>query len=102
MEDAAEPPFPKNQEIAYESALYALNPIIEEFGGEPASVHYTFLGWVHIGNRQGMLETLGVQFGLNFATKPPKPTKDTEPRRDYTMQKDRWEQSYLNRLYHPK
>ncbi|ALL00802.1 NADH dehydrogenase, FAD-containing subunit [Pyrodictium delaneyi] len=100
--DAAKLPFPKNQEIAYESALYASNTIIEEFGGEPASVQYTFLGWVYIGNRQGRLETLSIQFGLNFATKPPKPTKDTEPRRDYTMQKDRWEQSYLNRLYHPK
>lgn len=100
--DAAKLPFPKNQEIAYESALYAANTIIEELGGEPANVQYAFLGWVYMGNRQGQLETLSIQFGLNFARKPPKVSKDATPKRDYTLQKDRWEQSYLNRLFHPK
>jgi len=100
--DAAKLPFPKNQEIAYESALYAANTIIEELGGEPASVQYAFLGWVYTGNPQGRLETLSIQFGLVFTTKPPKASKDVTPKRDYTLQKDRWEQSYLNRLFHPK
>ncbi|KSW12543.1 pyridine nucleotide-disulfide oxidoreductase [Pyrodictium occultum] len=100
--DTAKLPFPKNQEIAYESALYASNKIIEELGGQPASVQYAFLGWAYVGNTQGKLETLSVQFGLNFTTQPPKPSKDPEPKRDYTLQKDRWEQSYLNRLFHPK
>ena len=100
--DAAKLPFPKNQEIAYESALYAANAIIEELGGKPASVQYAFLGWVYTGNRQGQLETLSIQFSLSFATKPPKASKDATPKRDYTLQKDRWEQSYLNKLFHPK
>ena len=100
--DAAKLPFPKNQEIAYESALFAANNIIEEFGGEPVSVQYAFLGWVYVGNPEGKLESLSIQFGLNFTTKPPKVTKEPTPKREYTLQKDRWEQSYLNRLFHEK
>lgn len=42
--DAAKPSSPKNQEIAYESALYAPNTITRELGGELASVQYAFLG----------------------------------------------------------
>ncbi len=100
--DAAKLPFPKNQEIAYESALFAANNIIEEFGGEPVSVQYAFLGWVYVGNPEGKLESLSIQFGLNFTTKPPKVTKEPTPKREYTLQKDRWEQSYLNKLFHEK
>ncbi len=102
--DAAKLPFPKNQEIAYESALFAANKLLEDLGAgaEPYSVQYTFVGWAYLGNLEGKLETESVQFGLNFTTKPPKPSKDPVPKRDYTLQKDRWEQSYLNRLYHPK
>jgi len=101
--DAAKLPFPKNQEIAYESALFAANRLLEDLGvgAEPYSVQYAFLGWAYLGNLEGRLETESVQFGLNFATKPPKPSKDPQPKREYTLQKDRWEQSYLNRLYHP-
>ena len=100
--DAAKLPFPKNQEIAYESALFAANNIIEELGGEPVSVQYAFLGWVYVGNPEGKLESLSIQFGLNFTTKPPKVTKEPTPKREYTLQKDRWEQSYLNKLFHEK
>ncbi len=102
--DAAKLPFPKNQEIAYESALFATNKLLEMLGvgAEPYSVQYAFLGWAYLGNLEGKLETESVQFGLNFTTKPPKASKDPQPKRDYTLQKDRWEQSYLNRLFHPK
>jgi len=102
--DAAGLPFPKNQEIAYESALFAANKLLEMLGvgAEPFSVQYAFLGWAYLGNLEGRLETESVQFGLNFTTKPPKVSKDPVPKKDYTLQKDRWEQSYLNRLYHPK
>jgi len=97
--DAAKLPFPKNQEIAYESALYAANKILEDLGvGEPVPVQYAFLGWAYVGNPEGG-ETLSVRFGLNFATKPPKPSKDPEPRAEYTRAKDEWEQAYLRRLF---
>lgn len=44
--DAAKLPFPKNQEIAYESSLFAANKIMEDAGvGEPVKVQYAFLGW---------------------------------------------------------
>lgn len=99
--DAAKLPYPKNQEIAYESALYAANTIIEELGGETASVQYAFTGWAYMGNLEGRLETLSLQFSLSFTSTPPKASKDPTPRRDYTIQKDRWEQGYLNRLFHP-
>ncbi len=102
--DVAKLPFPKNQEIAYESALFAANKLLEMLGVgvEPFSAQYAFLGWAYLGNLEGKLETESVQFGLNFTTKPPKASKDPVPKKDYTLQKDRWEQSYLNRLYHPK
>ena len=45
---------------------------------------------------------MSIQFSLDFSTKPPKVTKDPEPKRDYTLQKDRWEQGYSNKLFHPK
>ena len=101
--DVAKLPFPKNQEIAYESSLFAANRVLEDLGlgVEPYSVQYAFLGWAYLGNLEGKLETESVQFGLNFTTKPPKPSKDPVPKKEYTVQKDRWEQSYLNRLYHP-
>ena len=99
--DAAKLPFPKNQEIAFESALFAANRIIEAEGeGEPVSVQYAFVGWAYVGNIEGKLETLSLQFGLNFTVKPPKPSKDPEPKRAYTLQKDKWEQAYLSRLFH--
>ncbi len=100
--DAAKLPFPKNQEIAYESSLYAANRVLEDLGvgAEPYTVQYAFLGWAYLGNLEGRLETESVQFGLNFATKPPKPSKDPVPRRRYTLDKDRWEQGYLDRLFH--
>ncbi len=101
--DVAKLPFPKNQEIAYESALYTANKLLEMLGAgvEPYSVQYTFVGWAYLGNLEGRLETESVQFSLAFTSKPPKAGKDPQPKREYTLQKDRWEQSYLNRLYHP-
>ena len=97
--DVAKLPFPKNQEIAYESALYAANNILEELGAETVKVQYAFLGWAYVGNLQGKLETLSLKFGLNFTTKPPKPTKDPEPKKEYTKAKDEWEQAYLRNLF---
>lgn len=97
--DTAKLPFPKNQEIAFESALYAANRIIEEHGGEPANVQYSFIGWTYVGNLEGRLETLSLQFGLKLTTKPPTPTKDPVPQRKYTLDKDAWEQGYLNKLF---
>ncbi len=98
--DTAGLPFPKNQEIAYESALFAANKLLEDLGvGEPVSVQYAFLGWAYVGNIEGKLETLSVRFGLNFTTKPPKPSKDPQPKRSYTIDKDNWEQGYLSRLF---
>jgi len=101
--DVAKLPMPKNMEIAYESALFAANKLLEDLrvGAEPVSVQYAFLGWAYVGNLEGRLETESVQFGLSFATQPPTPSKDPAPKRDYTLHKDRWEQSYLNRLFHP-
>ncbi len=102
--DAAKIPFPKNQEIAYESALYAANKLLEIMGAgvEPYSVRYAFVGWVYVGNLKGELKTESVQLTLDFTVKPPKGGKDPEPKAQYTEQKDRWEQSYLNKLFHAK
>lgn len=98
--DAASLPFPKNQEIAFESALFAANKILEMEGlSHRASVQYAFLGWAYVGNPEGRLETLSVMFGLDFTTQPPKPTKDPQPKREYTQRKDSWEQSYLANLF---
>ena len=98
--DAAGLPFPKNQEIAFESALFAANKILEMEGlSHRASVQYAFLGWAYVGNPEGRLETLSVMFGLDFTTQPPKPTKDPQPKREYTQRKDSWEQSYLKNLF---
>ena len=98
--DAAKLPFPKNQEIAYESSLYAANNILEDIGiTDLYSVQYAFLGWTYLGNPEGRLETLSLKFGLNFTTKPPKPTKDPEPKPEYTKAKDQWEQAYLKNLF---
>ncbi|MEZ0320108.1 MAG: FAD/NAD(P)-binding oxidoreductase [Pyrobaculum sp.] len=98
--DVAGLPFPKNQEIAFESALFAANKILE-MEGLPyrASVQYAFVGWAYVGNPEGKLESLSVRFGLDFTSQPPKPTKDPEPKRNYTLAKDNWEQSYLANLF---
>ncbi|WP_202905225.1 NAD(P)/FAD-dependent oxidoreductase [Vulcanisaeta thermophila] len=98
--DIAKLPYPKNQEIAFESALYAVNNILEDLGlDKRVSVQYGFLGWAYVGNVMGELSTLSVQFGFDYTQQPPKPMKDPEPRRDYTLQKDRWMQTYLTRLF---
>ena len=98
--DAAGLPFPKNQEIAFESALFAANKILEMEGSSyRASVQYAFVGWAYVGNPEGRLESLSVRFGLDFTSQPPKPTKDPEPKREYTLTKDNWEQSYLANLF---
>ncbi|MGC9131332.1 MAG: NAD(P)/FAD-dependent oxidoreductase [Pyrobaculum sp.] len=98
--DAAGLPFPKNQEIAFESALFAANKILEMEGlPHRASVQYAFLGWAYVGNPEGRLQTLSVMFGLDFTTQPPKPSKDPQPKREYTERKDAWEQSYLKNLF---
>ena len=98
--DAAMLPYPKNQEIAFESALFAVNNILADMGlSDRLSVQYAFVGWAYVGNLEGMLETLSLQFGFDYTQQPPKPMKDPEPKRDYTLQKDRWMQTYLANLF---
>jgi sulfide:quinone oxidoreductase len=98
--DAAKLPYPKNQEIAFESALFAANGILSDLGvDEKVNVQYAFVGWAYVGNMDGRLETNSVQFGFDYTQQPPKPMKDPEPKRDYTLQKDRWMQAYLSRLF---
>jgi sulfide:quinone oxidoreductase len=98
--DAAKLPFPKNQEIAFESAMFAANKILEMEGvSKKVPVQYAFVGWAYMGNLEGKLETLSLQFQMDLTTQPPKPTKDPQLKRDYTLQKDKWEQAYLEKLF---
>ncbi|MFB6471076.1 MAG: FAD-dependent oxidoreductase [Vulcanisaeta sp. AZ3] len=98
--DAAKLPFPKNQEIAFESGLFAANKLMEMLGmNSKANVQYGFVGWTYVGNQDGKLESLAVRFSFDYSTQPPKPSKDPEPKRDYSLNKDNWEQTYLNRLF---
>jgi len=98
--DAAKLPFPKNQEIAFESAMFASNKIMEMEGlTEKVPVQYAFVGWAYMGNLEGKLESWSLQFQLDLTVQPPKPTKDPQLKRDYTLQKDRWEQAYLEKLF---
>ncbi|MEM0173277.1 MAG: FAD/NAD(P)-binding oxidoreductase [Sulfolobaceae archaeon] len=98
--DAAKLPYPKNQEIAFESSLFAANKILEMEGiSEKIPVQYAFVGWAYMGNLEGKLETLSLQFQMDLTTQPPRLSKDPQLKRDYTIQKDRWEQAYLERLF---
>jgi sulfide:quinone oxidoreductase len=98
--DAAKLPFPKNQEIAFESSQFAANKILEMEGlSERVPVQYAFVGWTYMGNQEGKLETLSLQFQMDFTKQPPAVSKDPKLSRDYTLQKDRWEQAYLERLF---
>ncbi|QXJ35591.1 FAD-dependent oxidoreductase [Saccharolobus shibatae] len=98
--DAAKLPFPKNQEIAFESSLFAANKILEMEGiSESVPVQYAFVGWAYMGNLEGKLETISLQLQMDLTVQPPKPAKDPQLKRDYTLQKDRWEQAYLGRLF---
>lgn len=98
--DVAKLPFPKNQEIAFESSLFASNKILEMEGiSERLPVQYAFVGWAYMGNLEGKLETLSLQFQLDLTTQPPKPGKDPQLKREYTAQKDNWEQAYLKKLF---
>ena len=98
--DVAKLPYPKNQEIAFESALFAVNKIMEDLGiSDRINVQYAFIGWAYLGNVEGKLETLSLQFGFDYTQQPPKVIKDPEPKREYTVQKDHWMQTYLNKLF---
>jgi len=98
--DIAKLPFPKNQEIAFESSLFAANKIMEIEGiSDKVPVQYAFVGWAYMGNLEGKLETYSLQFRLDLTSKPPKPSKDPELKKEYTVQKDNWEQAYLERLF---
>ncbi|MFP3200808.1 MAG: FAD/NAD(P)-binding oxidoreductase [Sulfolobus sp.] len=98
--DAAKLPFPKNQEIAFESSQFVANKILEMEGiGEKVPVQYAFVGWAYVGNLEGKLETMSLQFQLDLTKQPPAAAKDPVMKRDYTIQKDNWEQAYLNRLF---
>ena len=98
--DAAKLPFPKNQEIAFESSQFAANKILEMEGiSEKVPVQYAFVGWAYLGNLEGKLETVSVQFQLDLTKQPPAAAKDPQLKREYTLQKDNWEQAYLTRLF---
>ena len=98
--DAAKLPFPKNQEIAFESSQFAANKILEMEGiSDRVPVQYAFVGWAYAGNLEGKLETMSIQFQLDFTKQPPAASKDPKLSRDYTLQKDRWEQAYLEKLF---
>ncbi len=98
--DAAKLPFPKNQEIAFESSQFVANKILEMEGvSDRVPVQYAFVGWAYMGNLEGKLETLSLQFQLDFTKQPPAASKDPKLNKDYTLQKDRWEQAYLERLF---
>jgi len=101
--DAAKLPFPKNQEIAFESSQFAANKILEMEGiSEKVPVQYAFVGWAYVGNLEGKLETYSLQFQLDLTKQPPAAAKDPVMKREYTLQKDNWEQAYLNRLFNYK
>ncbi|BFI74345.1 FAD-dependent oxidoreductase [Sulfurisphaera ohwakuensis] len=101
--DAAKLPFPKNQEIAFESSQFAANKILEMEGvSEKVSVQYAFVGWAYVGNLEGKLETYSLQFQLDLTKQPPAAAKDPVMKREYTLQKDNWEQAYLSRLFNYK
>ena len=101
--DAAKLPFPKNQEIAFESSQFAANKILEMEGiSERVPVQYAFVGWAYVGNLEGKLESYSLQFQLDLTKQPPAAAKDPVMKREYTIQKDNWEQAYLNRLFNYK
>ncbi|BFH74118.1 FAD-dependent oxidoreductase [Sulfurisphaera javensis] len=101
--DAAKLPFPKNQEIAFESSQFAANKILEMEGvSEKVPVQYAFVGWAYVGNLEGKLDTYSLQFQLDLTKQPPAAAKDPVMKRDYTLQKDNWEQAYLNKLFNYK
>jgi sulfide:quinone oxidoreductase len=99
--DAAKLPYPKNQEIAFESGLFAANKILEMLGFPEykVPVQYAFIGWAYVGNTEGKLESKAVRFSLDLSSQTPKGNKDPEPKREYTLQKDHWEQAYLEKLF---
>jgi len=66
---------------------------------ERVPVQYAFIGWVYVGNFEGKLETYSLQFQLDLTKQPPIASKDPVIKREYTIQKDNWEQAYLNRLF---
>ncbi|ABU82079.1 NAD(P)/FAD-dependent oxidoreductase [Ignicoccus hospitalis] len=98
--DIAKLPFPKNAEIATQSALNAAAKLMEELGvGGGNYVDYKFSGWAYAGNLKGELKTLSVQFSLDFSEGKPKGSKDPEPKEEYTKRKDAWEQAMLKKLF---
>jgi len=54
---------------------------------------------LHAGNLDGELKTKSVKFELDFSGDKPKGSKDPEPKIEYTLAKDRWEQSVLKMLF---
>ncbi|WP_291999338.1 FAD/NAD(P)-binding oxidoreductase [Caldivirga sp.] len=98
--DVAKLPYPKNQEIAFESALFVVSKIMEDLGiNDRVNTQYAFIGWAYLGNVEGRLETLSLQFGFDYTQQPPKVIKDPDPKREYTEQKDHWMQTYLGKLF---
>ncbi|AAR38879.1 NEQ024 [Nanoarchaeum equitans Kin4-M] len=97
--DVAKLPFPKNAEIALQSAINAANQIIAEIEGtEYKPQDYRFGGWAYMGNLKE-LKTESTFFSLDFSEGKPKGNKDPEPKVEYTKIKDQWEQSLLKKLF---
>ncbi|NPA86852.1 MAG: NAD(P)/FAD-dependent oxidoreductase [Candidatus Diapherotrites archaeon] len=98
--DVAKLPFPKNSEVTSISARIAASQVLEDLGlGQRLRETYRFVGWAYAGNLSGELATESIRFQLEFTPEGPKGTKDPEPKRDYTEQKDRWEQALLQKLF---
>jgi NADH dehydrogenase FAD-containing subunit len=98
--DIAKLPFPKNAEVATQSAINASAKLLEMLGvGGGNYVDYKFSGWAYAGNLKGELKTLSVQFSLDFSEGKPKGSKDPEPKEEYTKRKDAWEQALLAKLF---
>ena len=98
--DVAKLPFPKNSEITSTSARIASLQILEELGEDvPEKPGYRFVGWAYAGNLTGELSTESIRFELEFTSEGPKGSKDPEPKKEYTKQKDVWEQAVLKKLF---
>ncbi len=98
--DVAKLPYPKNSEVTSISARIVALQILEDLG-EPSAEKpkYRFVGWAYAGNLGGELATESIRFELEFTPDGPKGSKDPEPKREYTKQKDVWEQGVLKKLF---
>ena len=98
--DIAKLPYPKNSEVTSISARIASIQILEDLGESAAEKpKYRFVGWAYAGNLSGELATESIRFELEFTPEGPRGSKDPEPKKEYTKQKDVWEQGVLKKLF---